>query len=270
MVKDKFKTHARNGFDPSYFELLFKIEDQHFWFKARNRVIGTLVNQVIDSSDARSKVLEVGCGTGNILRVLGKSGKGNKVVGMDLFAEGLQYARRRTSCLLVQGDVSKPPFNESFDLIGVFDVLEHCDSDLLILSNLYDLVKRDGALILTVPAHPSLWSYFDESSHHRRRYTLKELKSKLNQSGFRIEYITEYMATIFPIVWLKRKLSGPIYRNRTNEINQAYDNAKSELRIIPVINNLLNLLLSFETGLIKRRLSLPFGTSIIAVARKDN
>jgi glycosyltransferase involved in cell wall biosynthesis len=67
---------------------------------------------------------------------------------------------------------------------------------------------RGGALLLTVPAHPMLWSYFDEASRHHRRYKPDELASKLVEAGYRIEYMSQYMAGIFPMVWVGRRLAA--------------------------------------------------------------
>lgn len=258
----------QSNYDPRYFEQLFKIEDKHFWFKTRNRIIATLISQITQGLIPGYKVLEVGCGTGNVLQVLEQTCIHGKVFGMDLLFEGLQYARKRTSSLLVQCDIIKPAFNTAFNLIGLFDVLEHSSCDIKILCNLHEMLANEGALVITVPAHPSLWSYFDEESHHRRRYTLKELKNKLGYAGYHIEYITEYMTSIFPLIWMKRKMGKFVYRERVVAKEDKHDCAKKELMIKPGINELLVLLLSIETRLIARRCNLPFGASLLAIARK--
>jgi len=260
---------ANRSYDPIYFAPLFAIEDRHFWFRARNRVISTLVKQITTDLASSYWVLEVGCGTGNVLRVLEQTCPGGVVVGMDLFTEGLQYARQRTSCLLVQGDMHMPPFGRRFDLIGLFDLLEHLPDDIQVLRDLYAMLAPGGRLLLTVPAHPSLWSYFDGASHHCRRYELAELESKLIRTDYRIEYLTQYMASIFPLVWLKRRLVASTERCLANDVNRTHELASGELRIMPVLNDLLVLLLAQEARMIARRRQLPIGTSLLAIARKD-
>jgi SAM-dependent methyltransferase len=126
----------RESYDPAYFAPLFAIEDRHFWFRARNQVIATLVRQLTVGLAPGYRVLEVGCGTGNVLRVLEQVCPAGTVIGMDLFAEGLRYARRRTNCPLVQGDVQAAPYATSFALIGLFDVLKHLPDDRQILHHL--------------------------------------------------------------------------------------------------------------------------------------
>jgi len=258
---------ANHGYDPNYFGLLFAVEDKHFWFCTRNRVIAALVHRIAATPQSGHRILEVGCGTGNVLRILENGFPQGTVVGMDLFAEGLQYARRRTSCDLVQGDVHKLPFCSRFDLIGLFDVLEHLPDDRRVLRDLHSILKPRGVLILTVPAHQSLWSYFDEISHHRRRYGPSELESKLISTGYSVEYLTLFMASVFPIVWVKRR-SMRIDRDLDRKASRMHHMALAELRIVPVVNELLTLLLAQEAWLISHHGRLPIGTSLLAVARK--
>src|SRR5262249_43810635 len=148
------------------------------------------------------RVLEVGCGTGTVLQMLERVCATGQVAGMDLFEEGLEFARRRVSCPLICGDLRSPPFATTFDIVGMFDVLEHLEDDRGPLDHLFRLIRPGGRLILTVPAHMSLWSYFDESSCHYRRYDRTALQSKLAATGFEVEFITEFMMTLFPLVWL--------------------------------------------------------------------
>ena len=100
------------SYDPLYFDRLFAIEDRHFWFRARNAVITAVIGRIVGALPDGYRVLEVGCGTGNVLHVLQRTCGRGRVFGMDLFAEGLRFARRRTTCPLIQGDVHTPPFGD--------------------------------------------------------------------------------------------------------------------------------------------------------------
>ncbi len=262
--------NEHHSYDPAFFAHLFAAEDQHFWFRTRNRVIATMVKQLTATLNPGYRLLEVGCGDGNVLRVLERVCRGGIVVGMDLFAEGLRYARRRTTCALVQGDIHSNPFGAQFDVIGLFDVLEHLPDDITVLRELNTMLLPGGALLLTVPAHQSLWSYFDEASHHCRRYEQAELRGKLENAGYRVEYITYYMLSIFPLVWLGRRLAA-LGKGRNGDqahASQARNMAIAEFRIWPILNELLNWVLSRESRLVARRRRLPVGTSLLAVARK--
>jgi len=257
------------SYDPDSFAQLFAAENRHFWFRARNHAIGAIVRQVTGNTAPGYRVLEAGCGTGNVLKVLERTCSGGMVVGMDLFSEGLQYARRRTSCSLIHGDINALPFAGPFDLVCLFDVLEHLHDDVQVLGSLHEVLSGNGVLLLTVPAHPSLWSYFDEASHHCRRYELRELESKLVGAGYRVEYITYYMASIFPLVWLGRRVMSLKRRDAAPDVAGARALASRELRVIPVANSLLAFLLFLEARLIACRRHLPIGTSLLVVARRD-
>jgi SAM-dependent methyltransferase len=169
----------------------------------------------------------------------------------------------------VQGNLEQPGFGVKFDMIGAFDVVEHLPDDLRIFRSIQSMLKPNGMLLLTVPAHQSLWSYFDEVSHHCRRYEKSDLRRKLNECGYEIEYFSHFMASIYPLLWLKRRANFLRRRNRNPDATGA-DRALTleELRIVPVVNGLLTFALMQEARLIKSRIVLPFGSSIIVAAKR--
>jgi ubiquinone/menaquinone biosynthesis C-methylase UbiE len=256
------------GYDPVYFSPLFEIEDRHFWFRARNKMIGSLVEVETSQCPEGYRVLEIGCGTGNVLQLLENVCRNGRVIGMDLFNEGLNFARRRVSCSLVQGDLHASPFAAQFQVVGMFDVLEHLSDDCEVLQNVYDMLVPGGVLFLTVPAYPSLWSYFDEASHHTRRYILADLNQKLQKTGFKVEQISYYMVSILPLVWAERKLQGKNPPKNVDSEQAAHDLTVKELKIIPGINEILGWLLERETWWLMKKIRLPAGTSLMALARK--
>lgn len=251
------------GFEPDYFESLFEVEDRHFWFRTRNDVIALLAARAIANLLPGYRVLEMGCGDGNVLRVLESVCRNGVVVGMDLYGRGLHYASRRVSCPLVQADVRQAPFSEKFQVIGIFDVLEHIPDDIRLLQDLSKLLDQNGTILITVPAHRRLWSYFDRLSGHCRRYSLPELRAKLDAAGFAVEFSSQYMMSLYPLMWLSRRLNSG--RAATKSPANA---VKDELRVLPILNPILTRLLRFENKWLARRKSLPLGTSLIAVARK--
>jgi SAM-dependent methyltransferase len=252
------------GYDPEHYCNLAAIEDRHFWFRSRNEAIRALAGQVCAGFEPGYRALEIGCGTGNVLRHLEEICRGGSVIGMDLFGQGFQFARQRSSCGLVQGDASRPPFVCPFHLIGMFDVMEHVPNDVALLGDAHRLLAPGGALLVTVPAHMSLWSYFDEASNHCRRYELGELRTRLSEAGFAIEFLSEYMCSVTPLVWLKRRL---LAQNQDGATRRA-DVVKDELAIYPVVNGVLAFLLKQEARWLRMRKRLPFGASLIAIARK--
>lgn len=260
-----------DSYDPAYFEPLFEAEEKHFWFRSRNKVIGSLTGGLLRGLGRPVRILEIGCGTGNVLREWGRlEPSPDLVCGMDLFAEGLRIARQRVSCSLLQGDVKAPPFRDSFHLIGLFDVLEHIPDDQGVLDALGEMLVANGVVLITVPAFPSLWSYFDVASHHARRYLLADLQAKVVAAGFKVEFISYYMMSIFPMVWLQRKLAGLGQTTRAaDRPDKIRDMALEELKIIPGINGILNFILLQEAKWISGYRKLPFGTSLVLAARKQ-
>ena len=258
----------RESFDQVFFKHLFAVEEEHFWFRSRNRIVAAMLKKVTLNRSEKYPVLEIGCGTGNVLKILAQVFPNKTVVGMDLFLEGLKYAKRCSSAVLVQGDMHQLPFKKPFEIIGLFDVLEHLPDDFQVLENLRGILRKNGVLLLTVPAHPMLWSYFDEASHHCRRYRAGELRQKLVQAGYEVEHLTQYMMSIFPMVWFGRHLSA--LRNRLfgrHKNSSSEELAIQEFRVLPIINEALELFLNVEGCWLALGKTLPFGTSIIAVAR---
>jgi len=251
------------GYDPVHFASLVSVEDRHFWFRVRNDVIAALTAQELAHAPPGYRVLEIGCGDGNVLRVLERVCASGLVVGMDLYREGLRYAQTRVHCPLIQGDVTSSPLKGSFRLIGIFDVLEHVPDDAHLLREIWKLLSEDGALLITVPAHTRLWSYFDEVSGHCRRYEPEELRIRLEDAGYHIEFLTPYMAALKPLMWLNRRIQSKAKRRLSAE-----EALKEEVRIVPVVNGALVTVLSLETKRLAKRKPLPFGSSLLAIAKK--
>lgn len=259
------QTASSGGYDPSFFQRLAEVEDRHFWFRARNHLIIALTKKLSCDLPPGYRVLEVGCGTGNVLRALRQACPEGAVVGMELWFDGLRFAQKRSAGPLVQGDVRRSPFGKPFDLIGMFDVLEHVPEDAQTLGALRDALAPGGRLMLTVPAHQSLWSYFDEAAHHCRRYSAEEIRDKLVHAGFQVEFLSQFMACTFPMVWLWRKLSGRQHRGP----DDAKALTETEFRVVPVINGVLAAFLNLEACWLSHGNKLPIGTSLIVIARKN-
>ena len=269
MVKDSkvpeasLDSKSRGGYDASFFDELVRFEDRHFWFQSRNFLIQELAKKI--SSELNPElVLEVGCGTGNVLRVLRETFRHSTVVGLELWFDGLRHARSRTSGPLVQGDVRNFPFAKQFDLVCMFDVLEHIPQDREILRALYEAIRPGGKVLMTVPAHQFLWSYFDEAARHCRRYSPSELRTKLLEAGFEIEFLSQFMAFTFPMLWAYRKLRGA--RQQGSDPKQVIS---EDFRPVPLANGILTAILNMEVRWLARYHTLPLGTSLVVIGRKS-
>jgi len=259
----------RYSYSAEYFHDLYAIEDKHFWFVARNHIIGHVITQIAGDLGGNYRVLEIGSGDGNTLRVLREHCPGGSVFGMDVFMEGLMYARNRTSCKLIQADLNHMPFREEFDVICLFDVLEHLADDVEALVKINEVLKPNGTIIVTVPAHRRFWSSYDKASGHFRRYETEELTRKFEESGYRVIYATAYMAVIVPFVWFVRKV-GEMFYKQPMRVKSQEQIIRHQVTVVPVINNLLRFILIQEGRFIVRKKKLPFGTSLLIVAQKSN
>lgn len=253
------------GYDPSFFNELPALEERHFWFRARNRLILQLIQRICLRLKPGYRVLEIGCGTGNALNMLRHACTGGKVIGMELWFDGLRQAKKRTDAPLVQADVRHFPFCTQFDVIGMFDVLEHIPEEHQTLLAVRDALAPGGKLMITVPAHQYLWSYFDEAAQHCRRYSAAGIRQRLTEAGFQVEFVSEFMACAFPLVWIFRKTGG--WRRR-GEVESASSLAEKEFRVVPLVNGLLGFLLGLEARWLASGHSLPIGTSLVVVATK--
>jgi SAM-dependent methyltransferase len=244
------------GFDPAAFELLAGLEERHFWFRARNRLICSELER--DFPQARS-MLEVGCGTGFVLRGIACCRPELELTGTDLHPDGLEFARTRVDARLEQMDARQIPYEEEFDVIGAFDVIEHIREDGEALRQMHRALRPGGGLLLTVPQHPWLWSDFDELSHHERRYRRAELEGKVRAAGFSVRRITSFVTLLLPAIALER-LRPRRWRGRSLE---------EQLEVPGLLNRAFERVMSLELALIRRGVSLPAGGSLLLSATRD-
>ena len=245
-----------SGYDPGLFDTLAGVEADSFWFRARNRLIVSMVRSQFP--DARS-LLEVGCGTGFVLAGLRHEFPSMRLVGSELLSEGLDVARARVpDAEFVQLDAVQMPFAEEFDVVGAFDVLEHVEDDVGALTGMRRALRPAGGLLLLVPQHPWLWSAMDEIGHHVRRYTRRELTAKVAEAGFEIVRVTSFVTSLLPVMAASRVVERFLRRD--------YD-PRAEL-VPGVANRPFERLLDGERRLIERGVSLPAGGSLLLVARR--
>jgi len=243
------------GFKESYFDDLVKLEKNYFWFKARNKLIIQFLNRYF--SQAKS-ILEIGCGSGNVLLEIEKNRPDMNMFGSDIFVKGLNITKKRaTNSYLFQMDAETMSFENVFDVICAFDVVEHIENDELVLKNLYRAVKPNGGILLTVPQHPGLWSQVDEYACHKRRYKIKELQEKVQKAGFRLVDTTSFSFFLSPLLYLSRKNS-----------KKEFD-SHSEFKINSLLNNIFYSVQMLECYLLKIGIRFPFGGSRLVVAKKE-
>jgi SAM-dependent methyltransferase len=245
------------SFDPRWFHVLAGREAGSFWFRGRNRLIVWALRRYFPS--ARS-FLDVGCGTGFVLAGVARASREMTVAGGDLLTAGLRFARERVPrAALYQLDARRLPFEEEFDVVGAFDVLEHIDEDQVAMSEMTRATRRGGGVLVTVPQHGWLWSGEDEAGDHRRRYSRDEVVGKLTRAGLSVERVTSFVSLLLPVMAASRLF----HRAGTRD-----DHSLRELGLPRRVDAAFEATLAAELALVRAGLSLPAGGSLLAVARR--
>lgn len=247
-----------NDFYPADdFAWLHQIEDTNFWFKARNKILCWLLKKYINS-DKRVKVLEIGCGTGGVLKMMSKFAN-FELFGAELSLDYLKFIKDRLPAVKVlQLDATNLPFTDQFDVICAFDVIEHIENDVLALRNIHKSLKKDGLVYITVPQHKWLWSSADDKAYHKRRYSKKELMDKVKRESFEIVFCSSFVFTLLPFMAFSR-----FFKKKDKP-----EQGNTEFNLPPLINKMFYLLMMFDLLLIRIGFRLPVGGSLVIVARK--
>lgn len=248
---------ADEGFSSDYFSVLFNLEKNSFWFRARSELISWAIRRYKpDISD----FLEVGCGTGFVLSCISKEFPNLDVSGSEIFFSGLEFAAERVpAAKLMQMDARRIPFIDEFSAIGAFDVLEHIYEDQVVLNQCYSALKAGGLLILTVPQHPWLWSVSDDYAFHVRRYKIRELDEKVKKAGFKIIRSTSFVSLLVPLIYASRAIWA---KNK-----DAYDPTR-ELKTPSLLNHIFYAVMKIEALCVQAGINFVIGGSRLIVASK--
>jgi len=239
------------------YQKMFLLEKDHWWFRGKRKVIFSFVNKYYSKQEPRT-ILDVGCGTGIILKQFSKYGT---PYGIDLSDDAINFCKQRGLQHVQTGTILNLPFEtNSFDIVSVFDVLYHkgITNDEEALIELRRVLKPGGRLFLTDSAMKCLWSKHDEAVHARTRYSKKEIRDKLLKVGFKVEKVSYMNFFLFPAVFIIRKLNNLLNRGGGTDIEKTSE----------PLNSLLYSLFAIESSLMKY-MSLPFGVSIFAVGKKE-
>jgi ubiquinone/menaquinone biosynthesis C-methylase UbiE len=237
---------------------MFEMEETYWWFVARRRLVCDLIDRL--AMPAGSRLLDVGCGTGANLKAFNKE---FERVGIDASDAALEFCQQRGLTSLVQGKIEQSGLqHDNFDVVTALDVLEHVDDDMQALRELLRVSKPGGFLLITVPAFGFLWSEHDEALHHRRRYTVAELESKVEAAGFQVVRISYFLAALFLPILLAR-----IVQNLTKK---RIEPQATHVILPKWLNALVVRLLDVEKRVLQWTWRMPFGVSIVALAQKPS
>lgn len=239
--------------DRILYENMAQNADAHWWYAARRKILDSIIDHQVSLKD-QARILEIGCGTGHNLTMLSRHGLVDA-------AEPDFFAREMASTIL-----GKPAFDatlpdltgiprSTYELVALFDVLEHVEDDLKSLQNIRQLLTVNGILIFTVPAHQWMWSQHDVANHHVRRYSKKQIKCIVSDSGYDLKFISFFNSILFPVA-----IASRIF----NKITKS-DSSDAEMPHT-IINNGLKKIFELERHLLSKA-SLPMGLSIVVIAK---
>jgi SAM-dependent methyltransferase len=180
--------------NPDEYTRMFELEDRYWWFVGRRRIALRLFDRFRPKGET---LLDVGCGTGVVLKELESRGK---PIGLDMSPLALGFCRRRGLIRLVRGDATKMPLlTDRCTGIIALDVFEHVEDDEAAFAEAFRALEPGGILVLSVPAFQFLWGPHDIALMHFRRYTRPGLRSKLHNAGFAVQRLS--YSVFFPFPW---------------------------------------------------------------------
>ena len=234
------------------YQQMAELDDRHWWYRARRRILAELVRREA-RPPKNARILEIGCGTGHNLSMLAGFGH---IDGLELDDEMRALSEKRLGRKIMRSPL--PELSEvkdkSYDLIGAFDVIEHIDDDGAALAAIATKLKPGGKFMMTVPAHPWMWTAHDVANHHKRRYSKRALKALIEGSPMKLDRIGYFNSLLFPVAVAERAVSKL----------RGKDDGNVSLPPAP-LNSALEAVFGAERYLVGR-LPLPPGLSLFAVA----
>lgn len=238
-----------------------EFSDTYFWNTAHNevtlRALAPHLRRLGASAGRPPRILDLGCGPGNTLRLLERHGV---AFGVEYSTVALGVARRRGLTRVVAGNGLQLPFrSESMDCVVALDVVEHFADDLAVVGEALRVLRPGGVLAASVPAFMSLWRSHDELYGHHRRYSRSGFKRVLTSAGFAVERCDFIKCAYFLPLLVRAKL---------DRARGSSSRGGDDFFDVPAwANELLRQQIVWEHRLGLNRL-LPFGVSLLAIARR--
>lgn len=233
-----------------------RMEETHWYYAGKRDLVREWLRRA-GPPRAEQVLLDCGAGTGRFAQEMEAR---CRVLVLDDHEEALRLLRekfRPEQILSLAGDQVPLP-DGSVDYVTALDVLEHTPDDRAVVTGFRRLLKRGGCAVITVPASMALWSDWDEVLHHFRRYSRPQLKALFPAEDWEVLHVNYTNVPVYPVVWLLRKW------RRWFPAKEGGTRAEDQMPS-PLMNRLLH---RQFVALASWRLPLPFGVSLLLVARR--
>jgi 2-polyprenyl-3-methyl-5-hydroxy-6-metoxy-1,4-benzoquinol methylase len=238
------------------YDIIYSSEDAHWWYKVRREMVRDILSEYTGKKDRPLRILDIGCGTGLLMRDLGQFGT---VQGIDSSPLAIEYCKKRGLTNVSLASATSLPFDSnSFDVVVILDVLEHLEDDGAGCRELARVLDTGGIAIITTPAFMFLWSGTDVLGQHYRRYTRNEIRNKVSAAHMKIQRTTYFNTLLFPAILFVRLcvrlLNIPM---------------RAEAHIGGSVGNtIFYYIFHIESILLRWGMNFPFGVSILVLAEK--
>jgi len=258
-------SHRDAEYREDSFEVLLRMQQDHFWYRGRSRFI----LRAVDTFGVRegASAIDLGGSCGGWVRYLAehRGGRFSELAMGDSCFPALMEARKflDPKIALYHCDIVNLGWKERWDVTFLLDVIEHIPDDVEVLRKVSDILRPGGLVFVTTPALDFFWSYNDEVAHHQRRYNKNDMRNLAMKAGLELVDARYFMFLLSPLYLLAR----------SKRVSHLTEEQKVQLMIeqhqIPptIINSALSWVFGLESSL-GYSVSFPWGTSILGVFRK--
>ena len=240
------------------YERMHAVEDRMWWYRGLRTLAAGHTARALAGSSATGPVLDAGCGTGGMLRVLGATVAGRPTLGLDYDPVAATLAAGKAGRPVASGSVNEMPIGDcTLSAYVSLDVLCHDQVDpMRALEEARRCLQPGGIAIFNLPAYQWMFSAHDRRVHNIRRFTRGQARTLFAGQGFHILRASYWNTLLFPLMLLHRLIER--------------DDAESDVRDYPRwLDALFSTALAVERSAIAAGISLPFGGSLIVVAARD-